>query len=78
MSKQQVDEARYYERLNLTIAEMIGNPDSDKLVTNAWRIAIKYANPDRAGGNKTDSIFVNKAKDCLKDMDARLNYNASL
>jgi len=62
----------------LTIAEFAGNAQSDKLVDLAWRIAIKYANPDGAGVDKTDSIFVNKAKDCLKDVNARASYNVSV
>lgn len=73
MSKEQVEQARYYSRLNLTIAEVTGDAKSDKLVTAQWRIAMKYA-----AGNKTDSIAVNRAKDCLEDNESRMNYNASI
>ena len=54
------------------MGEVYGGAQSDKLVTNAWRIAIKYA------VEKADGIAVNKAKDCLKNSTARANYNASI
>ena len=43
MSKEQVEQARYYFRLNLTIPEVTGDAKSDKLVTKAWRIAVQHA-----------------------------------
>jgi len=50
---------------------------SDQLVTTQWRIAVKYA-PTEKGGEKGESVQVNKAKDCFKNNESRLNYNASV
>ena len=73
MSKEQVEQAHYYSRLNLTISEVTGDAKSDKLVTAQWRIAMKYA-----ADSKTDSIAVNRAKETLTNSEARVNHNASI
>ena len=39
---------------------------------------MKHANPDSTYGDKSDAMWINRAKDCLKDADARAKYNASV
>ena len=39
---------------------------------------MKHANPDSTYGNKDDAMWVNRARDCLKDASARVKYNASV
>jgi len=43
MPKDVAIEAKYYSRLNLTIDEVQGGDESDKIVIKAWRTAAKFA-----------------------------------
>ena len=73
MTKKQVNDARFYERLNVRMDELDGSKQSVEYVKTQWKIAFRHATI-----NKEDLVLINLAKDYLIDNDKRLGYNASL
>ena len=75
MSEAVARTALYYTRLNLLRSEVTGGSESDKRVKGAWATAFKLAEKAKS---PQEQMLMNKAKDCLLDQEARLDYNLAL